>query len=64
MKHGHHMTTKAKAKEILRHGEVKGKPLSEKQKGLFGLVAGGGTPTRLKKKKRHSSERIRKALGG
>mgnify|MGYP001611947815 CR=1 FL=1 len=30
-----------KAKEILRHGEVKGHPLSEKQKGFFGARAGG-----------------------
>lgn len=31
-----------KAKEILKHGKVYGKPLSERQKGLFGLIAGGG----------------------
>ena len=37
-----------KAKKILRHGEVRGKPLSKAQKGLFGLIAGGGTPTRVK----------------
>lgn len=29
-----------KAKEILRHGEVHGKPLSQAQKGLFGAAAG------------------------
>lgn len=33
--------TKEKAKTLLRHGEVKGKPLSKKQKGFFGLIAGG-----------------------
>ena len=32
-----------KAKEILRHGEVRGKSLTEKQKGYFGVVAGGKT---------------------
>lgn len=30
----------SKAKEILRHGEVKGHPLSKKQKGMFGAAAG------------------------
>lgn len=30
-----------KAKTILRHGEVSGHPLSKKQKGLFGAIAGG-----------------------
>jgi len=33
---------KEKAKQILKEGEVKGKPLSEKQKGLFGSAAGKG----------------------
>ncbi|KKM80075.1 hypothetical protein LCGC14_1343480, partial [marine sediment metagenome] len=37
--------------KMLRHGEVHGKPLTSKQKGLFGLLAGGGKPTRLKKKR-------------
>ena len=37
---------KAKAKKILKDGKVRGKPLSSKQKGLFGLIAGGGTPTK------------------
>ena len=41
--------TKAKAGEMLEHGEVHGKPLTEKQKGFFGLIRGGGKPTRLKK---------------
>lgn len=44
--------SQAKAKEIMHHGEVHGKPLTEKQKGLFGLIAGGGKPTRMKKKKK------------
>ena len=35
-----------KAKIILRHGEVQGHPLSKKQKGLFGAMAGG---SKLKK---------------
>lgn len=36
--------TERKAKEILRHGEVHGKPITEKQKGYFGVIAGGKTP--------------------
>lgn len=36
--------TSAKAKIMLKEGEVRGEPLSKKQKGLFGLIAGGGTP--------------------
>lgn len=30
-----------KAKEIMRHGEVRGHALSKKQKGFFGARAGG-----------------------
>ena len=40
--------SKSKAKEMLRHGEVHGEPLTEKQRGLFGLVAGGGRPSKKK----------------
>jgi len=48
-KHGKHLS-QAKAKEILRHGEVRGHSLTKKQKGLMGVIAGGKKPTRLKKK--------------
>lgn len=41
--------TKRKAKTILEHGEVRGKRLTKRQKALFGLIAGGGRPTRLRK---------------
>jgi len=41
--------TVKKAKKILRHGEVHGKPLTKKQKGFFGARA-GGQPVRRKKK--------------
>lgn len=46
--------TSEKAREILRHREVKDKPLSSKQKRFFGLIAGGGKPrlSRLAKKLR------------
>ena len=40
--------SKSKAKEMLRHGEVHGEPLSKKQRGLFGLIAGGGRPSKRK----------------
>jgi len=33
--------TKDKAKEILRHGKVRGRKLTKRQKGMFGAVAGG-----------------------
>lgn len=46
--HGHKLT-RAKAKEILRHGEVGGKRLTKKQKGFFGARA-GGAPTKRKRK--------------
>ena len=38
----------SKAREILRHGTIHGEPLSRQQRGLFGLIAGGGTPSRRK----------------
>ena len=33
--------TKTKARKILRHGKVRGKALTKKQKGFFGARAGG-----------------------
>jgi hypothetical protein len=44
-----HKLTQEKAKEILRHGEVKDKPLTPRQKRFFGFIAGGGKPTRVRK---------------
>ena len=46
------LPSKAKAKEMMRHGEVRGHMLTGKQRGLMGMIAGGGTPTRMKGKKR------------
>jgi hypothetical protein len=34
----------AKAKEILRDGTAHGKKLTKKQKGYFGVIAGGKKP--------------------
>lgn len=33
--------TRKKAKTILRHGEIRGQSLTQKQRGFFGLIAGG-----------------------
>lgn len=40
---------KAKAKKILKDGKIKGKKLTKKQRGMFGMIAGGKTPRRAKK---------------
>ena len=36
--------TARKAKEILKDGTAHGKPITKKQKGFFGLIAGGKDP--------------------
>ena len=40
MKHSKHLTVK-KAKKMLKEGYAKGKKLTKKQKGLFGMIAAG-----------------------
>ena len=45
-----HKLTAGKARLMLREGEVRGHALTERQRGLFGLIAGGGRPTRIKRK--------------
>ena len=40
--------SKAKAKTMLREGEARGHPLTEKQRGLFGLIASGKRPSKRK----------------
>ena len=40
-KGAHPTVTKKKAREILRHGEIGGKPLTKRQKDYFGDRAGG-----------------------
>lgn len=48
-----------KAGKILEHGEVRGHMLTEAQRGLMGLLAGGGTPNpkKMKGKKRGSAKK-------
>lgn len=38
-----------KARKILEDGEIDGRPLTPAQKRLFGLIASGKVPTKLKK---------------
>lgn len=40
------LPSRGKAKEMMHHGEVHGEPLTPKQEGLMGLLAGGGKPSR------------------
>jgi len=44
--------TKAKAKKMLRENQAQGKPLTKKQKGYFGAVAGGQSKGPKPKKNR------------
>ena len=37
----------AKAQKILHDNEVRGHPLTKKQRGLFGVLASGKAPTKL-----------------
>ena len=43
------LPTQAKAKEILTDGTVRGKPITSKQRGLFGIIMAGKKPTKVKK---------------
>jgi len=36
-----HGVSREKAKKILKDGEIRGKPLTKKQRGFFGARAGG-----------------------
>ena len=47
--------SRSKAKTMLREGEARGRKLTANQRGLFGLIAGGGTPTRTKKRRKKKS---------
>jgi hypothetical protein len=41
------LPSQKKAKKMLKDGEVRGKALSKKQKGLLGLIASGKLPQKL-----------------
>ena len=56
-KHTHKGLSPAKARKILRDGKIRGKKLTEEQRGFFGLIASGKTPTRIKKKGRKSKRK-------
>ncbi len=43
----HNALSPAKARKILRDGMVNDRILTRPQRAFFGLIAGGGTPTRL-----------------
>ncbi len=45
-------------RKIKKHGEIRGKKLTKKQEGFFGLLAGGKTPTRIKPHNEHLAERM------
>ena len=47
-KHGHKLMAE-KAKMMLHEGTVKGKKITKKQRGFFGLLTRGKKPTRMKK---------------
>ena len=48
----HKKLSATKAKKILRDKSVRGHPITARQKRFFGFIAGGGRPTRLKRRKR------------
>ncbi len=39
------LPTQGKAKEMMDDGTVRGKPITTKQRGLFGIILAGKTPT-------------------
>lgn len=43
-----HNLSQSKAREMLHHGEIHGRPLTKAQRGLFGIIASGKTPRRAK----------------
>ena len=40
--------SQSKAKEIMRDGTAQGHPLTDKQRGYFGMIASGKMPTKSK----------------
>lgn len=44
--------SKTKVRKMLKEGTAHGRPLTAAQKRLLGLLAGGGTPTKIKSRKK------------
>ncbi len=42
------LPTQGKAKEIMQDGAVRGKPITTKQRGLFGIIMAGKVPKKVK----------------
>ena len=51
------LPSQEKAQKILHDKEVRGHPLTKKQRGLFGVLASGGAPTKL------SGQAMRRRIG-
>ncbi len=43
------LPTQDKAKKMMDDGTVRGKPITTKQRGLFGIILAGKTPMKVKK---------------
>jgi len=43
------LPSQGKAKEILKDGTVRGKPITTKQRGLMGIIASGAIPKKIRK---------------
>ena len=43
------LPTQDKAKEILHDKTIRGKPITDKQRGLFGIIVAGRVPKKVKK---------------
>ena len=56
----HKKLTKAKARKILKDGTVRGHALTKKQRGYFGIIAGGGKPRSKKRKTSRKRSRRRR----
>jgi len=52
-----------KARTMLREGTARGRRLTTKQRGLFGLIAGGGKPTRMGRARKIATTRRRGKRG-
>ncbi len=46
---GKSLPSQDKAKQMMDDGTVRGKPITTKQRGLFGIIMAGKAPTKVKK---------------